>query len=135
MSIRPLARTEGLLTEELDDELLAYDEQRQLAFRLNPTAAAVWQNSDGRRTVADLVDVLRAAIGDVADEDLVMVTLDQLVEQGLIESGYMHRDPGEAGVSRRRFIRRAGVVGAVALALPVVESIVAPTPAAAQSGK
>ena len=38
-----------------------------------------------------------------------------------------------ARLSRRRFIRRVGVVGTAALALPVVQSIVAPTPAAAQS--
>ena len=38
-AIRPLGRTAELLTEELDDELLIYDEQRMLAS-IAPTAAA-----------------------------------------------------------------------------------------------
>jgi DNA-binding transcriptional ArsR family regulator len=131
--IKPLARTENLLTEELDDELLVYDEHQQLACRLNRTAALVWRSADGKRTVADLVEVLREEV-ELADEDLVMVTLDRLEENGLIEAGYTRRDADDARVSRRRFIRRIGVVGTAALALPVVQSIVAPTPAAAQSG-
>jgi hypothetical protein len=130
---RPVARKADLLTEELDDELLVFDDARQLACRLNRTAALVWQNSDGERTVDDLVELLREELGELADEDLVMVTLDRLDEQGLIESGFARRDPGAARVSRRRFIRRVGVVGTAALALPVVQSIVAPTSAAAQS--
>lgn len=129
---RPLARSEGLLSEELDDELLVYDEQRHLACRLNRTAALVWRHADGARSVADLVEVLRSKI-ELADEDLVLVALDQLVEHELIESGYPARDHDEARMSRRRFIRRVGVVGAAALALPVVESVVAPTAAAAAS--
>jgi hypothetical protein len=121
------------LTEQVHGELLVYDEQRDVACRLNRTAALIWQSADGERSVADLVGVLREELGDLADEDLVMVTLDRLEEQGLLESGYPRREPHAARLSRRRFIRRVGVVGTAALALPVVQSIVAPTPAAAQS--
>ena len=53
--IRPLARTTDLVTEELDDELLVYDEQRDVACSLNRSAALVWRHSNGKRTVADLV--------------------------------------------------------------------------------
>jgi DNA-binding transcriptional ArsR family regulator len=128
---KPRARQSGFLTEKFEDELLLYDKSRHLACRLNQTAAVVWQNSNGKRTVADLVAVLRNEIGDLADEDLVMVTLDRLEEQGLIESGYSRRDADSVRLSRRRFIRRAGAVGAAALALPVVHGVVAPTPAQA----
>jgi hypothetical protein len=79
------------------------------------------------------VEVLRGEVGELADEDLVTITLDQLQEQGLLESGYQARETSVIRFSRRRFIRRAGVVGAAALSLPVVQSIVAPTPALAQS--
>lgn len=132
-SPKPLARTSNMLTEELDDELLVYDESQQTASRLNRTAALVWRGADGQRTVTDLVELLHGELGELADEDLVMVTLDRLEEQGLIESGYVRRDPDVARMSRRRFIRRVGVVGSAALALPVVQGIVAPTPAAAAS--
>jgi DNA-binding transcriptional ArsR family regulator len=135
MSVKftPRARQSAFLSETVDDELLLYDESRHLACRLNRTAATVWQNSDGKRTVEDLVALLRAEIGDLADEDLVMVTLDRLEEQGLIEAGYSRRDADAVRLSRRRFIRRAGAVGAAALALPVVHGVVAPTPAQALS--
>jgi hypothetical protein len=129
---RPVARNADLLTEELDDELLVYDQNQDVACRLNRTAALVWRNANGERSISDLVEVLRAEVGDLADEDLVLVTLDRLNEQGLIESGFVRRDADTARLSRRRFIRRVGVVGSAALALPVVQSIVAPSLAAAR---
>ncbi|HZU61258.1 MAG TPA: PqqD family protein [Solirubrobacteraceae bacterium] len=133
MSIHPVARTEGVFTETLDDELLLYDEERDIACRLNRSAALVWRHADGQRSVPELVQVLRAEIGDVADEDLVLVTLDRLDEEGLLEAGYERREPSLSRLSRRRFIGRVGAVSTAALALPVVQSIVAPTPAAAAS--
>jgi DNA-binding transcriptional ArsR family regulator len=129
--IRPLARSGELLLEEVEGELLVYDQRRHVACRLNRTAALVWESADGERSVEDLVEVLRGELGGLADGDLVMVTLDRLEEHGLIESGYERRDFDTARLSRRRFIRRVGVVGAAALALPVVQSVVSPTPAAA----
>ena len=133
--IRPVARRDGLLSTEMDGEIIVYDRHRDVACSLNATAATVWRMADGTRTVPELADALRAQVNGLADEDLVMVTLDRLEEQGLIESGYERRDEETTRLDRRRFIRRAGVVGAGALALPVVQSIVAPTPAAAISGQ
>lgn len=132
--LRPVARVNGLITEEVDGELLVYDAQTDVACRLNGSAALVWRNSDGKRTVSDLVAVLSEELGDLADEDMVMVALDHLAEHGLIESGYDPREANAARVTRRRFIRRVGVVGAASMAVPVVHSMVVPTPAAAQSG-
>lgn len=133
-NIRPVARTLGFITEEVDGELLLYDAQRDVACRLNQSAAIVWRASNGRRSVSDLVGELAAELGELADEDMVMVALDDLCEHGLIESGYSPREAHAARLSRRRFIRRVGVVGAAAMSVPVVHSMVVPTPAAAQSG-
>lgn len=130
---RPLSRRADLVVEESGDELLIYDQRRDLAHRLNPTAAIVWRHADGERTIEDLVGVLRDSVGELADEDLVMISLDGLTEAGLLEE-HPERKAEEARLSRRRFIRRVGVVGSAALVLPVVHSIVAPTPASAQSG-
>lgn len=129
---RPCSRTDGLLTEQLDDELLVYNDDNHQATRLNQTAALVWRHADGTRSIADLVEALRPQI-DLADEDLVLVTLDQLYEHGLIASGYAPRPADQMRLSRRRFIRRVGVVGTAAVALPVVTSIVAPIASAAAS--
>lgn len=130
---RPLARTAGLLTEEVDGELLVYDEQHEVACRLNRPAALVWENSDGTRTVADLIAVLAAELGDLADEDMVLMALDDLAEHDLIESGYERREITATRLSRRRFIGRVGIAGAAAMAVPVVHSMVVPTPASAIS--
>ncbi len=130
---RPVARREGLLEQAVGDDIVVYDATKSVACGLNATAAAVWRLADGTRTVPELAEALRAQIGDVADEDLVMITLDRLDEQGLIAEGFARRDVEVTRFDRRRFIRRAGVVGAAALALPVVQSMVAPTAAMANS--
>jgi hypothetical protein len=130
MPNHPQARQKGIHTEVVNDELLVYDESNDTAHSLNRTAATVWRGCDGTRTVEDLVRVLGDEVGDVADEDLVMVTLDDLSANGLVE-GFAQREREAARLSRRRFIRRVGTVGTAALALPVVHSITAPEPAAA----
>jgi hypothetical protein len=129
---RPQARSEGLLVEELEDELLVYDQRDDSAHRLNRTAAIVWRHCDGTRDVDALVAVLEAELGAVADADLARIALDDLAERGLI-GGAPERTFEDRRVSRRRFIRRVGTVGAATLALPAVISIVVPEPAAAQS--
>jgi hypothetical protein len=117
---RPLALTDGLITEAVDGELLVHDAERGLTCRLNASAALVWKACDGRRTLGDLVDVLAQELGGHADEDLVLIALDDLVEHGLITSGYGKRKPSAARLSRRRFLRRVGLAGATAITLPIV---------------
>ena len=63
-----------------------------------------------------------------------MVALDNLSKSGLLQSGYEARDSNAVRLTRRRFIRRVGVVGAAAMAVPVVHSLVVPPAAAAASG-
>ncbi|HEY5317663.1 MAG TPA: PqqD family protein [Solirubrobacteraceae bacterium] len=133
-TLRPLARTDGLLSEEVDGELLVYDEDNVVACRLNGSAALVWRSCDGKRSVADLVAVLTEEVGELADEDLVMVALDTLADHDLIESGYQRRDAEASRFSRRRFIRRVGIAGAASIAVPVVAGMVPPVAAAATSG-
>jgi hypothetical protein len=134
VEFRPLARTSGVVVQDLDDEMLVYDRERDTACRLNRTAALVWKSSDGTRTVDDLVAVLAEELGPLADEDMVMIALDNLSRNGLIQSGYEAREPTAERISRRRFIRRVGVVGAAAVSLPIVHSLAVPSAAAAQSG-
>jgi len=127
---RPLALTEGFAAEEVDGGLLIYDEHGELVLKLNRSAALVWQKSDGTRTVSDLVDVLTEELGVQADEDQVLVALDELSSHGLIESGYDQRDANATRLSRRHFIRRVGIVaGAAAVGIPIVHSMAVPKPA------
>lgn len=131
MGIHPLARTEGLTIEEVDGELRVYSETPGVGCVLNETAAIVWRNCDGKRKLKQLVTLLSEQAGTPADEDMVLIALDKLAEHGLLLSGYEPRGPQEERLSRRRFFGRAGIVGATAMAAPVVYSAVAPAGALA----
>jgi hypothetical protein len=122
--MKPVARRDGLLTRELKDELLVYERDEHRAHCLNHTAAVVFRNADGTRTVADLA-LLLAPEGDrAAGESVVAEALARLAEAGLLES-----EPAAPGWSRREVVRRVGV--GAAILLPVVASVIAPTPAEA----
>lgn len=131
--MKPVARTEGIITSELDGEMIVYVGNEKVARRLNRPAAIVWRHCDGSRTISDLRDVLAAELGEVADEDVVLVALDTLLAHNLIDSGYEKREDTAMRMSRRRFIKRVGLVGGAAVALPVVSSLVVPPAAAAAS--
>jgi hypothetical protein len=122
------------VTEILDGELLVYDLDGDIALHLNRTAALVWRSCDGRRTVPELMKVVSDQLGETPDEDVVMMALDSLSDHGLIDSGFKERDGAAVALSRRRFFRRAGLVGAAAINAPVVYSMSAPLAAAALSG-
>ena len=117
----------------MDGELLVYDEAAQVACRLNPTAAAVWRACDGRRSVAQIAEVVAAQLGGAPDLDLALIALDTLVDHDLMEDGEQHRSAADARMSRRRFLSRVGLVGGAAAMMPVVYGLAVPTPAAAAS--
>ena len=125
MSECPLARSEGLVVEPLDDELLVFDSQVGRAHSLNASAAAVWRSCDGTRTREQLAAEagLELAAVDLALESLAGCEL-------LIDF-----TPSTQRVSRRTVLRQAAVAGAgVGMALPVIRSIAAPSAAMAASG-
>lgn len=130
---RPLARTKDVLSEDVDGEALVYDTKREIVCRLNESAALVWRSCNGERTIEEIAEVVAEELGEFVDEDLVLIALDNLLDHGLLLSGYESRATVEARLSRRRFIGRVGVVGAAAAAVPVVHTMIVPTPAAAQS--
>ena len=128
----PRARRNGVLSETVEDEMIVYDSDRARAHRLNRTAAIVWRHADGERTVADHAAVLRRELDPAADEDLVWCAIDRLNAARLLED-QQTRSAELIRASRRRFVRKAALVGSMTLLLPVVASITAPTPADAAS--
>ncbi len=124
--IHPLARTEGLTIEEVEDEVRVYGETSDVGCVLNETAAIVWRSCDGKRTLKDLVAVVSEQLGTPADEDMVLMALDKLALHGLLLSGYEPRSSSAERLSRRRFFNRAGIAGAAAIAAPVVYAAAAP---------
>ncbi|GAB4437003.1 MAG: hypothetical protein Kow0031_18820 [Anaerolineae bacterium] len=73
--------------ESLDDELLLYHPGSTQIMYCNQTASLVWQLTDGRRTVADIIELLAAAYPDTAGSiaDDVTATLQQFADHGAIE--------------------------------------------------
>ena len=126
----PKARQEQLIVKELPDELLIYDLKRDKAHCLNETAALVWKNCDGHKTVDQLRELMEENAGSQVPEEMVWLALDQLETFKLLDEAALK--PAQfAGMSRRDMVRR---VGFAAIALPVILSIVAPTAQAQASG-
>ena len=124
----PRARKEGLVVQQLADEILVYDQERFKAHCLNHPAALVWKHCDGKKTASEIAQALRHEVGSPVDEELVWLALSQLGKSRLLTEQVMMPE-GQAGISRREVMRRVGIAAAVAL--PVVTSILAPRAAQA----
>jgi hypothetical protein len=122
----PLARTDHLVIRELDDETLVYDTERAEAHCLNQTAALVWKRCDGKTTARSAAQSLQDTLGVAVDQDVVWLAVKQLRHFHLVE-----RAPQSPSVSRRDLVLK--YAPAAALALPVIVSIIAPTPVGAAS--
>jgi hypothetical protein len=125
---KPVARKEGLVIQELPDEVLVYDLDRDRAHCLNETAAFVWQHCDGRTSTVEIARSLSQKVNAPVDEKVVWFAIDQLGRNHLMASLPV-LPQSVAGLNRREMVRVLGIAAAVAV--PVVASIVAPTPAQA----
>jgi hypothetical protein len=136
MSTRPdlrlprARRAEELIIEQVADELLVYDNERAKAHRLNRAAALIWRHCDGKNSLATVLAALRAE-GLPSDREVVDLALAELTRAKLVEPVV---DWGAIRFrSRRTLLKRLGLMTAAALALPIVQSIVAPSIAQAAS--
>src|SRR6186713_2047245 len=123
----PAARSEEIVSREVDNELLIYDRRRDKAHCLNSTAAAIWKHCDGRTTVSEIAHAIARETDGAADETVVQLGLEELSRRHLLTEAPFQPAP----VSRREAVRRIGL--GAAIALPIVMTITAPTPAQAGS--
>ncbi len=119
--VRPMARTDDLIVEKVDREVLVYDQRSDEAHCLSHTAAQVWRACDGETPREQLTTRLEL------DADTVERALDELEACGLLDG------IANPGVTRREAATRFAKVGAAAAAAPLIYSIVSPMPAAADS--
>lgn len=124
----PKARTGGVVVERVDGEVLVYDLERHKAHCLNGISAAVWDAADGTRSVATIASILDDVPDGIDPIDLVVHALAQLDERKLLATALPDGalEAGSLSASRRELFKKAALVGAAALAIPVVRSIVAP---------
>src|SRR6185295_4072910 len=118
----PIARKDSLIVKELPDETLVYDTQRDKAHCLNSTAALVWKNCDGKRSVNDLRELIEKDAGVAVPEEMIWLALDQLESFDLLAKT-PSKPASLTGMNRRTLVKR---IGFAAVALPVILSIAAP---------
>ena len=113
MNDRPKARTEQLIPERIDDELVIYDQLNRVAHCLSHDAVLVWDHCDGRLTESEIAHRLTCRL------EAVQRAVGALDERRLLrrESGRHIRllpPPGGDPIAqdrRRRTRRAAGVFG------------------------
>lgn len=131
LALAPLARKEGLIVQEMPNEVLVYDQDRHLAHCLNLTAALVWKNCDGKNSIARIAELAARELQADVPTEVVMLALDQLRKDNLLQANAAVPAPLNS-VSRRALMRNIAI-GAV-VALPAIISLTAPTPASAATG-
>jgi hypothetical protein len=133
----PKARQDELIVERLADETLVYDRERDHVHCLGAVAGAVFDVCDGRRSVDDIQVLASERTGEPVDAGVVAEALRQLRARDLLLPGpalagpdleLVRVGPGE-GLSRRQMMAAGGALAT----LPLITTILAPTPASAQS--
>jgi hypothetical protein len=128
-NVNPKAREEGLVIEELEDELLVYDLDRHKAHCLNSTAAAVWRGCDGKTSVSKIATRLQKEMETPVDDEVVWVALRRLGKANLLQ-GRMTPTEGLAfRSSRRDLMKKLALAGGLSII-----TILTPTAAEAATG-
>jgi hypothetical protein len=124
---KPRARTDDLVIEEVDDELLIYDSENKRAHCLSEVAARVWRACDGESDVSALSETLELSAEVVKQALDELEALELLGTQGDLQvlragSGNGNGN-GNGRMTRRQLTGRSARVGAGVLAIPLVYSI------------
>ena len=126
----PKTRSTQIFVQELPNELVVYDVERNEVHCLNGTAARVWALCDGNNSVAEIARLLGSDCTPEEAETLVWLALDQFEEKHLLEEASAPESYKPADMTRRQMVLQMGVIVAM---LPIVDSIIAPPAALAQS--
>jgi hypothetical protein len=125
----PKAKRRDLLVEKAGKELVVYDLERVRAHCLNEAATQIWHLCNGNRTAEQIAARMTMDLDTPSRLIVVRDTIARLERLGLVEDA----DPNVLRMSRRELTRKIGIGIAAGLALPLITSIVAPSPANAAS--
>lgn len=118
----PRARSSRLLVEELDGDLIVYDQDTDTAHVLSDVVARVWQRCDGESDPVCIAQDLSL------DSRMTSTALQELQACGLLTSAVTT----SAGYSRRDAVKKVAKVGAAAASVPLIYSLaIAPSAAMA----
>src|SRR6476620_3532388 len=101
----PLARTTGLVCEELSGECVIYDSRKKKVHRLNPTMTWIWQTCTGTESVDAIAEDFERQFNVTGGAEIVPAALLRLESLDLLERPTDLSDMtsviSNAGVSRR----------------------------------
>ena len=117
MKMRPKSRTDNVVVQETNEEVLVYDLDSNEAVCLNETSAIVWKLCDGKRTTSEIAEEVRRQLKKPVTAELIWVAIDQLKREKLLSNGEV-LETGFNGLTRREIVRKAGIASMVAL--PIV---------------
>lgn len=126
----PIARTNDLVVQNSNDEILIYDLIEHRAICMNRTLVAVWGACDGTRSPEEIAAYLSDNEQGTINTDVVHLALMQLSENSLLAENDSF-SLLSSNMSRRKLIRNAAI--AATIALPVISNLVAPAAASARS--
>ena len=84
---KPRVRQSDLISEEIQEERVIYDNRNKKVHHLNPTMSWVWSHCDGSRTIDELTVAMQSATGSDDARGLIASGLAQLAEANLLEPG------------------------------------------------
>jgi hypothetical protein len=113
--LQPLARTEGLVVQELGDESLVYDRESDVAHCLGGVAARVWRGCNGERDFEALANFSGTS------ESLAAEAVGELRAKGLLVASPVSAD-NSTDVSRRHALKRIVGTGLAATSVPLIVS-------------
>lgn len=120
--MKPIARKDDLVIQEMGGEILVYDLRTNKAICLNQTSALVWQNCDGKKDAVEIAKNIEKKLGSDVDEDFVWLAVNLLEKENLLDkTGFIDKFNG---LSRREVIKKIGLTSMIAL--PLVSTIIAP---------
>lgn len=119
----PKSRTSEIIVQELPEETLVYDLQKNRAFLLNRTSAIVFGLSDGTKSASEISSLMTEKLRSNVSEDFVWLALNELQNSDLLENKNELKNH-LTGFSRREIVKQVGLASMVAL--PIVASITAP---------
>lgn len=119
----PQSREHDIVIQELKDEILIYDLQKNKALCLNQTSAMVWQACDGTKSVTEISGILGQKLNTTVSEDVVWLALEQFKKDNLLAQSHEFTTPLD-GLTRREIVRRIGFASMVAL--PMISTLLAP---------
>ncbi|MGH9768364.1 MAG: PqqD family protein [Blastocatellia bacterium] len=121
---KPLTKKDFIVVEESLNEALIYDSDKNKLHVLTPVATTVWKSCDGKTSVSEIASKLKAELNDELGADATWLALEELEKNGLLENSL---NIPRNGISRRDLIKTAAV------SLPLITTMIAPSPARAQS--